>query len=270
MYQYLLIFRLNHHCTPIWIIGFLCGEQFPVSMRQRSKMLRFRQIPHRRRSIPPYPILTSRYYFRSPWPWTSSQCVLVAVFPLLINAKRTPDPTPHPMASTSGGPGSGSSPHYAHTLHNKSSSLTLCTIGPAVDSSSSSLPSSPTEYSRLFGPLSLHVRSTHRYVTSDNTLNRPDADLGIRLEDDEVNLPKFKLWDLKRRPLLHAALQMAGIFLISTILLGGTLWLALPTLSECVDISIAFFRWTETPFLPVQGKIGHSFGSQRLSQNCRI
>ncbi|KAF9520913.1 hypothetical protein BS47DRAFT_1323455 [Hydnum rufescens UP504] len=136
------------------------------------------------------------------------------------------------MASTSGGPGNGSSRHYAHTLHNKSSSLTLCTIRPAVDSSSSSLPSSPTEYSRLFGPLSLHVRSTRRYVASDNTLNRPDADLGIRLEDDQVNPPKFKLWDLKRRPLLHAALQMTGIFLVSTILLGGTLWLALPTLSE--------------------------------------
>lgn len=36
------------------------------------------------------------------------------------------------------------------------------------------------------------------------------------------------------RLLLSAALRMAAIFLVATLLLGGTLFLALPTLSPCV------------------------------------
>lgn len=35
-----------------------------------------------------------------------------------------------------------------------------------------------------------------------------------------------------RRPLLNAALKMAAVFIISSVILGGTLWLALPTLDE--------------------------------------
>ena len=35
-----------------------------------------------------------------------------------------------------------------------------------------------------------------------------------------------------RKALFTAALKMAAIFLISTLLLGGTLWLALPTIDE--------------------------------------
>jgi hypothetical protein len=34
------------------------------------------------------------------------------------------------------------------------------------------------------------------------------------------------------RVIFHATLKMACIFLVSTILLGGTLWIALPTLEE--------------------------------------
>jgi hypothetical protein len=34
------------------------------------------------------------------------------------------------------------------------------------------------------------------------------------------------------RVILQATLKMACIFLVSTILLGGTLWIALPTLEE--------------------------------------
>jgi len=37
-----------------------------------------------------------------------------------------------------------------------------------------------------------------------------------------------------RKLVFHATLKMACIFLISTLLLGGTLWLALPTLDACV------------------------------------
>jgi hypothetical protein len=33
---------------------------------------------------------------------------------------------------------------------------------------------------------------------------------------------------------LNAALKMAVVFLVSTLVLGGTLWFALPTLEECV------------------------------------
>ena len=35
-----------------------------------------------------------------------------------------------------------------------------------------------------------------------------------------------------RRLLVNAALKMSAIFVISTLVLGGTLWLALPTLEE--------------------------------------
>lgn len=35
-----------------------------------------------------------------------------------------------------------------------------------------------------------------------------------------------------RKIILNATIKMACVFLVSTILLGGTLWLALPTLDE--------------------------------------
>lgn len=37
-----------------------------------------------------------------------------------------------------------------------------------------------------------------------------------------------------RKLLFNATLKMAAIFVLSTAFLGGTLWLALPTLDECV------------------------------------
>ena len=40
-----------------------------------------------------------------------------------------------------------------------------------------------------------------------------------------------------RRILFNATLKMAAIFTVSTVLLGGTLWLALPTLDESVSRS---------------------------------
>lgn len=79
---------------------------------------------------------------------------------------------------------------------------------------------SPTEHTRLFGPLS-----------------RPGPAYGLNTPTDieggegEVNAPGLKGFRA-RRPLLVAALQMAGIFIVAAVLMGGTLWLALPTLDE--------------------------------------
>jgi hypothetical protein len=39
-----------------------------------------------------------------------------------------------------------------------------------------------------------------------------------------------------KKLIFHATLKMAAIFIVSTLLLGGTLWLALPTLEECVRV----------------------------------
>lgn len=39
-----------------------------------------------------------------------------------------------------------------------------------------------------------------------------------------------------RKVIFNATLKMACIFTISTIFLGGVLWLALPTLEECVAL----------------------------------
>lgn len=41
-----------------------------------------------------------------------------------------------------------------------------------------------------------------------------------------------------RRLLWNATLKMAAIFFFSTVVLGGTLWLALPTLEECVPVPL--------------------------------
>ena len=40
------------------------------------------------------------------------------------------------------------------------------------------------------------------------------------------------------RVIFHATLKMAGLFVVSTLFLGGTLWLALPTLEEYVVSSL--------------------------------
>ena len=42
-----------------------------------------------------------------------------------------------------------------------------------------------------------------------------------------------------RRILFNATLKMAVIFILSTALLGATLWLALPTLEECVSFIVS-------------------------------
>jgi hypothetical protein len=40
--------------------------------------------------------------------------------------------------------------------------------------------------------------------------------------------------------ILNAALKMAAVFIVSTLVLGGTLWFALPTLEQCV---LSFYTW---------------------------
>lgn len=105
---------------------------------------------------------------------------------------------------------------------------------------------SSSEHTRLFG---LKNWRLPRYGSADS------GGL-IRLEDsdDEASDPKTlkaagrwrswlarpKGWTrssrrwLAKRPLVRAGLQMAGIFILSTLIMGGTLWLALPTLERCV------------------------------------
>jgi hypothetical protein len=47
-----------------------------------------------------------------------------------------------------------------------------------------------------------------------------------------ANYPHTPSRPSSRRIILNATLKMACIFLVSTLFLGGTLWLALPTLEE--------------------------------------
>jgi len=47
-------------------------------------------------------------------------------------------------------------------------------------------------------------------------------------------LPRSPGVPSSRRPLLNAAIKMAALFVISCLVLGGTLWLALPRLEELV------------------------------------
>lgn len=107
-------------------------------------------------------------------------------------------------------------------------------------------PAYSSEHTHLFGIKSWRLP---RYGSADS------GGL-IRLEDsdDEASDPKTskaaarwrgwlarpKGWTrrtrrwLAKRPLVLAGLQMAAIFILSTLILGGTLWLALPTLEKCV------------------------------------
>jgi hypothetical protein len=40
-----------------------------------------------------------------------------------------------------------------------------------------------------------------------------------------------------RKTILNATLKMAALFIVSTVALGTTLWLALPPLDQCVNLS---------------------------------
>lgn len=128
------------------------------------------------------------------------------------------------------------------------------------------LVTTPSERSRLFGPLSF-ARNPRRQGYGALRLEDSDSEGGDedslldRLQDHDGRattrggglLPprnwrktsgsgegrikgtggsrKKGGW-LGKRPLLRAGLQVTGIFILSTLILGGTLWLALPTLDE--------------------------------------
>ena len=97
-----------------------------------------------------------------------------------------------------------------HT-HPNSSSYTLRTI---PTNGSDSPPSSPTD------PLNpLHTNVSRNYGSTPTSARFPPPSPGV---------------PSSRRPLLNAAIKMAVLFVVSCLVLGGTLWLALPTLDESV------------------------------------
>lgn len=61
--------------------------------------------------------------------------------------------------------------------------------------------------------------------------------------------------------LLKAAIRMAAVFILSTILLGGTLWLTLPTLDEYVPRLLFLF---DIPYRIVEPTDRHSVYRNRL------
>ncbi|KDQ57252.1 hypothetical protein JAAARDRAFT_178898 [Jaapia argillacea MUCL 33604] len=97
----------------------------------------------------------------------------------------------------------------AQTHHSNASEYTLRTVHFADDNSP---PSSPT-------------RSDRSSLLPTDTTNTTTTSYGTTLLSHESPRNSRKL-------LFNAALKMAMVFLVSTALLGGTLWLALPTLDE--------------------------------------
>ena len=71
-----------------------------------------------------------------------------------------------------------------------------------------------------------------------------------------------------RRIIFNAALKMGVIFLVSSLFLGGTLWLALPTLDECAPVSLFPLPLADPRVHP--GMIGPSSVSQSRSLSCKI
>lgn len=72
-----------------------------------------------------------------------------------------------------------------------------------------------------------------------------------------------------RRLLWNATLKMATIFLLSTAFLGGTLWLALPTLEECV-LSKSGINRTRHLTVHDPGKTGRCSRFPRVLLSCRL
>ena len=96
-----------------------------------------------------------------------------------------------------------------HT-HPNSSSYTLRTI--PINDTDTSTPSSPTD-----PETPLHVDTTLNYGATPTSPHFPPRSPGM---------------PSPRRSLLNAAIKMAVLFIVSCLVLGGTLWTALPTLDE--------------------------------------
>lgn len=100
---------------------------------------------------------------------------------------------------------------------------------------------STSEHTRLFG--FGRLRASSRYGASIRLEDDEESDRNVASDVEAVaavgadvrrrccSTPGLRGW-LRRRPLIRAGLQMSGIFIISTLVLGGTLWLALPKLEE--------------------------------------
>lgn len=58
-----------------------------------------------------------------------------------------------------------------------------------------------------------------------------------------ANFPHTPTRPSSRKVILNATLKMACIFAVSSLFLGGTLWLALPTLEEQVCMFSAHGQW---------------------------
>ena len=100
-----------------------------------------------------------------------------------------------------------------------------------------------SEHTRLFG--FGRLRQSSRYGATirldddddDNDGDRSDvegaaaAEFGVTRRKRYSSTRGIRRW-FQRRPLLRAGLQISGIFIISALVLGGTLWLALPKLEE--------------------------------------
>lgn len=103
-------------------------------------------------------------------------------------------------------------PHVA--FHDSSSLYTLATM-----------PVSP----RSASPVSM------RTTNSDRSPLLADAEAG---STSYGATPSHQSSGSSRRILINAGLKMAVLFMLSTIVLGGTLWMALPTLEEYVSPSV--------------------------------
>ena len=158
----------------------------------------------------------------------------------------TPPPGPHDENSNQA---LQQTPSYFSTLRNKTSQFSLRSIHLGARSN----PSHTADGINVHDDLTLRPASEHttfgwpRPSSRYGAIIRLDDDGGDRglTEDVEIAAADSSVtrrrtgmrsrgverW-LKRRPLLRAGLQISGIFIVSTLLLGGTLWLALPKLEE--------------------------------------
>ncbi len=96
--------------------------------------------------------------------------------------------------------------------------------------------------------------------TSLLSSNGSDAGYGVATPSTPSN----------RRLLWNATLKMGAIFFISTVLLGGTLWLALPTLEECVPVPPPTKSILIALHLRITGRTDRRSRSQRASRNSTL
>ena len=85
-----------------------------------------------------------------------------------------------------------------------------------------------------------------------------------------ATFPRSPTVPSSRRMILNAALKMAAVFIVSTLVLGGTLWFALPTLEQCVLSFYVAGLAISTPIPLPSAPIDPSSRSQSRSWSCRV